>query len=121
MSTVITHHAIARGRERFSLDAGALRRTAERAWAEGFRREQTAGALRRYCDGLYHFEEKHPELRLYGEQVFVFMGETLITVHHVPGALRGHLVKLRRQRRAGQPIGVHQCPSVVKKGKGAAA
>ena len=103
MSAILTDHAGIRGRERLGLARAAVLRTAEIALREGFTREHTSGPLRRYCDGLYAHDGKanragRMHLRIHGEQVFIFVGPVLVTVHAVPCHLRGFLVKLRKRK-----------------------
>jgi hypothetical protein len=96
----ITRHAMDRGRERLGLNDSALQRTAAIALDQGFRHADTKGQLHRYCDRLFLSHGTANNLRIHGEQVFLFSGVTLITVHPVPHNLRGGLAKLRAQRLA---------------------
>lgn len=100
MTARITAHANDRGKERLGLNRAALLRTAEIALSEGFTHAQTTGQLKRYLDLLYLSERTANNLRIHGEQVFVFAGETLITVHQVPNNLRGYLQRLRQHKAA---------------------
>ena len=59
----------------------------------------TTGQLRRYLDKLYFHDRTANNIRIHGEQVFIFAGEKLITVHPVPRELRHTLAKVRARRR----------------------
>lgn len=98
MTAHITAHANDRGKERLGLNKAALQRTAEIALREGFTHAEATGQLKRYLDRLFLSERTANNLRIHGEQVFVFHSETLITVHQVPNNLRGYLQRLRDHR-----------------------
>lgn len=102
MSAHLTEHAKDRGKERLGLAKAALLRTAEIALRDGFKHRELSGPLRRYVDGLYLKRGTANNIRIHGEQVFVFDGDKLITVHPAPQHLRPHLAKLRRHREEDQ-------------------
>ncbi|MDD3029787.1 MAG: hypothetical protein PHS57_05865 [Alphaproteobacteria bacterium] len=54
------------------------------AFDKGITHTQTSGSLKRYLDGLYLRERKANNIRIYGDKVFLFAGETLITVLRLP-------------------------------------
>lgn len=101
-TAIVTTHAFKRGRERLSLSTPAMQRTAERAFMEGFTRDDSAGRLRAYADERMRDSEEGSNLRFYGEHLYIFVGSKLVTVYKVPASLHNHLAKLRRQRKAAQ-------------------
>jgi len=101
MTAHITAHAHERGRERLGLHRSALERTAEIALREGFTQADATGQLKRYLDRLYFSQRSANNLRIHGENVYIFAGKTLVTVHPVPAQLRGHLRSLRQHRSGG--------------------
>ena len=86
----ITNHAEDRGRERFSLSRNSIERVAQRALSGGVPREATRGQLRRYLDALWQQHRTADNIRLYGEYLFLFSGNVLITAWHLPASYRRH-------------------------------
>lgn len=84
---ILTDHAHDRMKERLGLPKKARERAAERAFLHGKGRVHARGALGRYLDGLWL---GHPGSvpYLYGQHVYFFKGNVLITVHEVPKNLR---------------------------------
>lgn len=91
----ITAHAQERGRQRLGLHRSALQRTADRVLAEGITHAEATGQLKRYIDRLYLSHKPANAIRIYGEQVYIFHGVTLITVLPLPHNLRGLAAKIR--------------------------
>ena len=92
----ITEHAYMRAKERLSLSAESLDRLAERAYNEGLKHSDTRSRLNRWMDGLYLEHRSADNIRLYGENAFIFSKETLITVFQVPNDLRKFLKKFKK-------------------------
>jgi hypothetical protein len=86
----ITVHARDRARERFSMEEQSLARLAERAWYMGISLRQSKGRLRRYFDTLWESYGKADNIRLYGQYVFIFSGQVLLTLWHLPVEYRKH-------------------------------
>lgn len=84
----ITAHAQARAKERLGWNSGALARMAFKALNEGVTHAQTRGRLNRYLSKLYLSHEKGNNNRIYGEHVYIFHGDSLITVIHLPREMR---------------------------------
>lgn len=76
----VSRHADRRIRERVGIPRSAVKRMAAKARAEGVRRQDTQGSLRRYLDALYHYNEEADAIVVYAEKVWIFSGTTLITV-----------------------------------------
>jgi len=94
----ITHHAYIRARQRFSLKPEALERVAGRALQEGLCRSQVTGRLARYFDKLWLQERKARNIRLYGEFLFLFHQDTLITLWQLPNGLRKLAAVIRKKQ-----------------------
>lgn len=94
MKVRASEHASARGRERFALKPASVLRMAEIARARGLTPEQTAGGLRRYLDRK---QAAHPHtwLRVYGEVVFIFRADVLVTFWPLPGEHKATVAKIR--------------------------
>lgn len=66
----------------------AVERTAAIALAEGMTRAQARGALREWLDGKV---ERHPDgdnIRIHGENLWIFAGDILLTCYPLPAEHR---------------------------------
>lgn len=89
---VISSHAYKRARQRISWSRNALNRMTVLAYTCGIRRYQLKGRLKHYTDELMEGYSKRPEIRIYGEFIYIFRNQTLVTLYQVPCELRKHLV-----------------------------
>lgn len=88
---IITDHAYERAKERIGWKPKVLDKMAEKAFLEGKKHKDTKGALMRYLTKLW-FSYKHcNNVRIYGENVFFFCDNILITLYQLPNNLRKHL------------------------------
>lgn len=94
----ITQHAIERASQRLGLCAKALRRTAPKALSYGISHADTTGSLRRFLDALYLSERNANQIRVYGEHVWLFHGERLITILHLPHKLKTAARKAKERK-----------------------
>lgn len=84
----LTRHSQKRLKERCGCNKSAQLKLANNAFDKGITHAQTSGSLKRYLDGLYLRERKANTIRIYGDKVFLFGGETLITVLRLPQKYR---------------------------------
>lgn len=94
----ITEHAFLRARERLGLSRKATERMALRAFEAGLVHADTAGGLRLYLDVVFHSHGKADNLRVHGEAIWVFCGQALLTVLHLPREFRATAHATRRAR-----------------------
>lgn len=98
----LTKHGRRRLRGRIGLSGGAPDRMAARVLERGLPMEETRGLLR---DFLAHKATLHDgkanNARLYGEHFYLFAGDVLITVMHVPPELRKEARKAMKRWKAG--------------------
>ena len=87
-SVTITRHAKKRMKERLGLPRSALQKAADRAFEEGRTHSEFNGSAKRYLDSLWFMNKRIGHLRIYGGQVYIFAGTTLVTVYPVPQKLR---------------------------------
>jgi hypothetical protein len=87
----VTNHAFDRAKERLSLNANALTRLAEKAFTSGLKHSDMKGKLEKYITKLWFMHKSADNIRVYGENVFVFIGNTLITVYQLPNELRKYV------------------------------
>lgn len=87
----ITQHAFDRAKERLKLNNEAFKRLTAMAFCFGIQKEETRGKLRKYVDERC-FEHPHNDIRIYGENIFIFKEDALITVFQIPFAVRKNIV-----------------------------
>jgi hypothetical protein len=88
VSILLTKHARKRARKRYRWNSCTLERMAIKAFDSGLRRNNTSGYLRKYLDEKFERHDKTKNVTLYGETVFIFVQNRLITVWHLPVHLR---------------------------------
>lgn len=84
----VTNHAEDRLRERAGFNRKAAARMAQRALSRGLKHRDAVGRLRSYLDGLFLAHGTANNMRVYGEFVYLFKADTLITVLSLPRELR---------------------------------
>ena len=105
MGVNISEHAAERAKSRFSLKRDALERLAERALWEGIGHRQANGRLKRYFDMLYLQNRTANNVRIYGEVVFLFNGDTLITLWRVPANMMKIVRRLQDKNKSATERG----------------
>jgi len=102
---IITDHAFDRAKERLSMSRSGFIRIAEIAYEDGIVQKEVAGSLRRYLNKLYLSHKQAGNIRLYGENVFLFGGNVLITVFQVPPNIRKSALRIQKRiHMAVEPI-----------------
>lgn len=89
--TVVTKHAEERIIERLGVSKSSVQRVADRAYLNGIKMDGTQNALNRWIIWMAHdrgIGDAMRTIRIYGEYVFIFSGNTLITVHEIPQRLK---------------------------------
>ena len=84
MAVRITHHAGIRLKQRLGLTKKSHARMAERALLSGCPKKDTKARLRRYLDKLSDHPGPGEVFRVYGEFIWLFNADTLITVLPLP-------------------------------------
>ena len=100
MKIRVSTHAEQRMRERLGLNKKSIERIAQRAFDNGIRHNQTKGNLRKYVTHVWEKNKNANNIRIYGDKVFVFCDELLVTVFHLPHDLAremDYLVKNERK------------------------
>mgnify|MGYP003582901834 CR=1 FL=1 len=87
----VSDHACRRASERLNLNSKSFDRLAVKAFYEGIRHTETKGKLKRFIDGLHLRNRSVDNVRIYGENVFLFQGIFLVTVYRVPTELIKYL------------------------------
>ncbi|RXK57545.1 hypothetical protein ESA94_20315 [Lacibacter luteus] len=89
----ITEHAYDRAKERLGWDRKATNRTVMKAYVAGLQHKRLAPKLKRYVDGLFMQKELCNNIRIYGQVVFLFTDNRLITLYQLPNELKPLLKK----------------------------
>lgn len=80
----ISRHAKQRMKERCGFNKKSQGRMALKAFEEGIPHAQTKGRLNKWITSLYFNNEKANNIRIYGDNAYIFCGETLVTVIPIP-------------------------------------
>jgi hypothetical protein len=83
-SIKLTRHSLKRLKERVGLPKKACQKHAEKAFADGLTHSDMKGQAKRYIDKLYLEHRNANNIRAYGEFIFLFKNNTLITVLNKP-------------------------------------
>jgi len=82
---IITKHADERADERMSFNHKTLEHLLPKVLSEGINSSMVKGKIKKYLDFLYLSHKTHANnIRIFGEFVYIFMGETLITIMNLP-------------------------------------
>ena len=87
----ITFHAYDRAKERLRWKVKVLDKMAEKAFLEGVKHKDTRGALNKYLNEIWSNHKKSDNVRIYGEVIFLFANNVLITLYQLPYELRKHV------------------------------
>lgn len=91
----LTKHSISRLEQRCGVTKKNAPVVAKRAFKSGIAHKDTSGDLHRFLDSIYLSQKKGTNMKIYGNAVFVFKEDTLITVISVPENLMDDVRKLR--------------------------
>jgi len=94
----ITNHAYERARERCSLKEKSLNALATKAYEHGLHHKDTSGQLHKYITKLYLTHRNANQIRVYGEYVYIFNNQILITVFCIPNNLKKQVLKHKERK-----------------------
>lgn len=92
----ITFHAYDRGRERYQWNNKTLLKMAEIAFLNGIKHSQTNGSLKKYIDKLWHQNKSVNNIRIYGQDIYFFHDNLLITLYQLPNAMKKHTKRYKK-------------------------
>lgn len=87
----ITKHALERGKERLNLNEKSFTKLATKALELGKTHAECKGRLKRYADKLWLEYKSANNIRFYGDNIFFFADQKLITVYQCPHEFHKHL------------------------------
>jgi hypothetical protein len=86
--TYTTYHAENRAKERCGLNKKTTERMAKIAYEKGLKHSDCSGRLRKYITSLYFYNQSANQIRVYGDKVYIFYNEILITIMNLPNNLK---------------------------------
>lgn len=90
-NVIITKHAYERAKERLRWKHKVLDKMAEKAYLDGIKHKDTKGSLMKYLTKLW-FKYKHcNNVRIYGENIYFFSDNVLITIYQLPNTFKKYL------------------------------
>lgn len=95
----VTIHGKHRMHQRCGIKSKAVDRISRIAFENGLSRADVSGPLGRYLDYLYFYNCEADNIRLYGDKVYVFCKDVLVTVLDTPRKYRPIVNKLMDKRR----------------------
>lgn len=87
----ITDHAYERAKERLSWSPKVLDKMAELAFLKGYNHKDLKGSLSRYITKLWFKYKFVNNVRIYGENIFFFSENKLITLYRLPNKMCKHV------------------------------
>lgn len=89
----ISHHAYHRAKERLGYNPDAFKRLAAQAYCYGISQAEAKGKLRRFIESRC---AEHPgnKPRIYGENIYIFKENCLVTVYQLPADVRASMHKI---------------------------
>ena len=94
----LSRHAKDRMVERCGLNLRSLDKMASTAYDKGIHHRECTGRLKKYVDYLFLSHNKGNNIRLYGDNVYIFHNSTLCTVLKLPNAHKNAVNKLSKRK-----------------------
>lgn len=87
----VTKHAQKRARKRLSWKKGSINRMARKAYKNGVTLKDTHGGLKIYLKTIVSRSTDINAIRIYGENLYLFVDKVLVTIYKVPNRYNKHL------------------------------
>ena len=94
----LTKHSISRLEQRCGVSKKNAPTVARRAFRTGITHTETHGNLHRFLDSIYLSQKKGTNMRIYGNAVFVFKEDILITVINIPDNLMNDVKEIKEKK-----------------------
>ena len=92
---MITKHSKKRAKERLGINNKSLERMAPIVLEKGIGHSEVPNKLKKYFDKLYLSHGNGNNIKIYGNHIYIFANEVLITVLHLPKHFKNILAKLK--------------------------
>lgn len=96
---ILTAHAQQRLKERCGLQKKSKERIAAKVFEKGLSIEETNGSIRKWMTMVFYNNTNVNNIRLYGDKIYLFADQTLITVLFVPKHLRTRVSQLSQNKK----------------------
>ncbi len=93
----ISEHAKKRMKERCGFNGKSQERMAQKALEYGITHAQTKGRLKKWITSLFFKNTNANNIRVYGDNAYIFCGSTLVTIIRVPANIRKDMQKMIRR------------------------
>lgn len=80
--------------ERGGLNRKSIQRIANQVYSNGYPIERTKGRLRKWMYKISKSNSSAQNLRIYGDKLYIFSNDVLITVFNIPNNLKKDLAKM---------------------------
>lgn len=87
----LTDHSVEKAKERLNINRKSLQRIADKAFEHGLTHSEVKGSLSRYMDRLWFRGSKAGNMRIFGEHIFLFAGNALITIFEIPNKYKNYV------------------------------
>ena len=84
----ITEHSFIRAKQRLGLNEQAFKKMAVKAYISGKAHDKVKGQLKDYITELYLRYKNANNVKIYGEVVYIFCNNVLITLYQLPNDLK---------------------------------
>ena len=95
---ILTKHSKKRAKQRLGLNDKSLERMAPIVLENGFGHSDLPGKMRKYVDGLYLSHGNGNNIKIYGNHIYIFMNEVLITILHLPNRYKKIIQKIKSRK-----------------------
>lgn len=94
----VTYHAFDRIKERVGLSKQAAIRLANKAFCNGITHKELTGGVLKFADHMYLSHKKANNIRIYGEFMWLFHDNVLITVVDLPNEYKKSVKQIYKKR-----------------------
>jgi hypothetical protein len=91
INIIVTDHAFRRAKERLGLNSKAFSRMAMKSFIAGKKHKDCKGQLKKYIDKIWLEQRQANNIRIYGEVLYLFRNNYLITVYQLPNDLKKYV------------------------------
>lgn len=91
---LITKHAACRLHQRSGLNKKSMQRIVDNVYISGYPIDATKGGLKRWMAKIAANNLNAQDLRLYGDKLYIFSDNVLVTVLNVPNDLKKNMKKM---------------------------
>jgi len=95
----VTMHGKNRMRQRCGIKSKSVVRLAGIAFEKGLTHADVSGSLSGYLTSLYYFNGQANNIRLYGDKIYIFCNDVLVTVYDTPRRYQNTVNNLMRKKR----------------------